>query len=132
MGDGVTFDFTEVIKLAADLGEMPARAGRNVRKAVEVTARHVKDDWRRPIQGSSTVPQGASSISYDVKSSASDVSAEIGPELRGQGPIVGILETGTPTVGARGFGAAALERNREDFEFGLTKALEDAEREAGL
>jgi hypothetical protein len=132
----IEFDFSEVIKLAADLGEVPDNAGENIRKAVVVSARNVKDDWRKPLQGSATVPGGAASISYDIKGGnavrGSENTAEIGPELTGQGPIVGMLEYGTPSTGARGYGAAALERNQEDFQRGLEIALEQAERAAGL
>ena len=116
----VSFDFSEVTKLAADLGAAPAKVRPKVRKALEVTARHVKDDWAGDWAGSVTVPAGASSISYDVE----DTSAEIGPELKGQGPIVGMLEYGTPNTGARGFGAAALKKNEGDFVKGILMATE--------
>jgi predicted secreted protein len=148
MADGINFDFSDIVKLAADLGTVPENAGDDIRKAVEVTARHVKDDWREPLQGSQHIPGGAASVTYSMGSEgeslvrevlnsgsfdlANTVVAEIGPELKGQGAIVGMLEYGTPTTGARGFGAAALEKNQADFEKGLEKALRDAEGKAGL
>lgn len=124
------FDFSELDKLAADLGEVPKHAGKFIRKAVEVTARNVKESWRKPLQGSVTLPQGAASISYDLKGSeairGSEISAEIGPELVGQGPLVGMLEYGTITSGPTGYGHQALLENEQDFVDGLGKALGDA------
>lgn len=137
MADGANFDFSDVLKLAADLGEVPDKAGPNIRKAVEVTARKVKDEWRKDVAGSSLAPGGDRAISYDLKGGnavrGSEISAEIGPELRGAGSLVGLLEYGVPDRnGPRGYGAAALERNQEDFQKGLEIALEQAEKAAGL
>lgn len=137
MADGMGFDFSDVLKLAASLGEVLEGSGRNIRKAVEVTARRIKDDWRKDAAGSSLAPGGDRAISYDLKGGngirGSEISAEIGPELRGAGSLVGLLEYGVPgRNGPRGYGAAALERNQEDFQKGLEIALEQAEKAAGL
>jgi hypothetical protein len=131
------FDFSDIVKLVADLGEVPKNAGKNIRKAVEVTARKVKDDWRKPLEGSSSVPGGARTISYDIKGGeairGSGISAEIGPETGGVGSLVSALEDGFGgRQGPTGYGAAALQMNEEDFQDGLEKALEQAEEEAGL
>lgn len=127
VADGISIDSSELDRLAADLGAAPAKASTNIRKAVQVTAQLVRDDWREPWQGSATVPGAARSISYDTKGvTGSGVSAEIGPELGGQGSLVGLFEEGDArNVGARGFGLAALQKNMGDFERGLTKAVED-------
>lgn len=125
MADGFTVDFSDLNKLAADLASAPERAVPKIRKAVEVTARNVKEDWRKPLQGSATVPGGAASISYDMELDGDGIGAEIGPELKGQGPIVGMLEYGTPTTGPTGYGHAALQQNEADFEKGLSIALSD-------
>ena len=119
-----TFDFSELSKLAADLGEVPAKMRRNVRTAVEVTARHVKDDWRDPLKQSEYVPRGAYAVSYDVTSGPEGVTAEIGPVTGGPGALVGMLEYGTPTTPPTGYGHAALQKNEEDFIKGLTIAAE--------
>lgn len=127
MADGFTFDASELSKLAQDLGDTPKNVGKFVRQAVEVTARHVKDSWRDRLQGSSTVPFGPSTISYDVDTHGHQINAEVGPVLgKSQATIVGILEVGTPTTGPRGFGLAALKDNVEDFERGLARAINDA------
>jgi hypothetical protein len=136
MSDGVSADFSGLDKLAADLGTVPKNAGKKVAKAVEVGARNVKDGWRSKIEGSRGVSHGAASISYDLEGEASltgsTVSAEIGPELKGQGPIVGLIEMGTPTLSPRGYGLAALHEEQEDFEHGLDIAIDQALKEAGL
>jgi len=138
MADNLKFDFSDVLKLAADLGQVPDNAGPNIRKAVEVTARNVKDTWRDSLKGSKHIPRGPSSVSYDIKGesalSGSSVTAEIGPTVGagGVGGLVGMLEYGTPTSGPTGFGARALQENEGDFQRGLEIALQQAERKAGL
>jgi hypothetical protein len=129
---GIEFDFSEVAALAADLGEVPKGAGVNIRKAVEVTARRVKDQWRSDVAGSSLSPGGERSIDYDVKGDGFGVTAEVGARLGGAGSLVGWGEYGTPHVAPRGYGAGALQMNEADFQRGLEVALEQAERSAGL
>lgn len=126
MADGISADFSEITKLAADLTAAPAKAVPFIRKAITVTARNVKDDWREPLKGSDWLPHGPFSISYDIKVSKDAVEAEIGPELKGQGALVGMLEYGTPSTGPTGFGHAALQKNEADFVEGLSIALGDA------
>ncbi|WP_092965300.1 hypothetical protein [Agromyces sp. CF514] len=130
MGDGFSFDFDEVTKLAADLGRAPAKAAPKIIAAVEATAIAVRDDWREPLSGSEHVPGGAGTVTHELRGAASAitgmsaVTAEIGPVLRGQGPLVGMLEYGTPKTGARGFGAEALFRNQQKFEDAINEAGE--------
>jgi hypothetical protein len=128
-----TFDYSDISKLAADLGEAPAKVRGNVRKALEVTARHVRDDWRAPLEQSETIPRGAFTVSYDISSDNSrtaDITAEIGPTVRGKGShwvggLIGALEYGTPTTPPTGYGHAALQKNQDDFEKGLRIAAGD-------
>jgi hypothetical protein len=120
-----TFDFSELSKLAADLGEVPAKVQRNARIAVEVTARHVKDDWRAPLSQSEFIPRGAQSVSYDLSVGPEGITAEIGPVIGGPGALVGILEYGTPTTPPTGYGHAALQKNEADFIKGLQIAAGD-------
>lgn len=140
MADGMKFDFTEINKLAADIGRAPDNAGPNLRAAIERTSHNIKTDWQEPLRWSSTLRAGAASISYDIgmgvsllhnamsgtAGEANSLTAEIGPELKGQGALVGMLEYGTPTTAPRGFGAAALEKNQEDFVRGIEKAIDDS------
>jgi hypothetical protein len=136
MPDGFEFDFSDMAKLAASLGEVPKHAGENVRKATEVSARHVKDEWKKKLVGAKSLGQANRAISYELKGGrairGSQITAEIGAELGGQGSLVGIVEYGSPTLAPRGYGLKALEDTTEDFQRGLEKAIEDAERKAGL
>ncbi len=119
-----TFDFSELDALAADLGKVSTEMRSNVRKAVEVTARHVKDDWKEQLEGSEHVPGGARSISYDIAEFPGSIEAEVGPSVGGPGALVGMLEYGTPTVGPTGYGHGALQKNEADFVKGLQIASE--------
>jgi len=139
VSDDIRIDTTALDKLAADLGTVPDGSGKRIRQAVEVGARNVKGAWKTKISGSRGVSRGAASISYDIKGSAaasgSEVSAEIGPVLSGpggQGPIVGLIEMGTPTLAPRGYGLAALKEEQEDLEKGLDLAIDQALKAAGL
>jgi len=130
MADGIEIDMSQIGVLASDVSAAPRVAGLNVRKALEVTARHIRDDWRDSLQGSRNLPHGSRSVFYDIRGGrgirADSIEAEIGPELdRSQGSIVGLVETGTPTLSPRGYGLQALEANIPDFERGLEIAIED-------
>lgn len=141
MPDGFTVDDSELRQFAADLGEVPKTAGRYVRAAVEVSARHVKDTWSEDAAGQLGASRYPKSITYDVKTAylfgQSVVEAEIGPDKDRsglQGPLGNLIEFGTAADGGLsskvGTGAAALQRTADDFERGLSKALEDAENAA--
>jgi hypothetical protein len=131
MSDGIQFDYSEFAKLAADIEAAPKTAAKNVQKAVEVTARNVKDAWKEKLSGATKLPKAAGSITYDVKGGAgirADViEAEIGPDnSRGQGAVVGKTEFGSPGLSPRGYGHGALQENEKDFERGLSIAIGDA------
>lgn len=142
MADGISIDTSELDRFEAHIGKATTRLIENTSKALEVSARNIRDDWRAPLAGSATVPAGAYSVTFDMHAESvrglavgaagiaggvTGLRAEIGPELgRAQGPIVGLLEEGTPTVGPRGFGLAALQKNQGDFERGLAQAAEDS------
>ena len=137
MPDGFELDFSDITKLVASL-DAEADVGENVRKAVTVSARHVKDDWQEPLKGSPTIPRGPYAISYDIAGGnairGSEITAEVGPVVGvgGVGGLIGMLEYGTPSAGPRGFGAAALEKNQADFQKGIELAVDQALREKNL
>lgn len=128
MPDGISADFSELDKLVVDIVAAPGEMAERLIDHVNKMGRKVQDDWREPLKGSLTIPQGAASVTYDVRGSASAllgksaVEAEVGPVLRGQGPIVGMLEDGTPSTGPRGFGLEALRKNQDAFERGVAEA----------
>ena len=124
-------DFSELYELAADLTHVPDTANRNIKKAVEVTARHIKDDWRQGAEvsrGGGFSENYSSSIFYDVKVGAGEIGAEIGPELGRPGGSAGFLEEGGPGVKSapQHAGRDAVEANEEDFLQGLEIAIFDA------
>lgn len=133
----LNIDFSEINQLAADLGTVPANAGRHIRQAVEISARNVKKAWADKLEGEPHAPHASRSITYDLATfsgfGASVLQAEIGAERgRLQAPIVTVLEFGAPgnNTAPKGYGAGALLETAPDFEEGLIKALADSERES--
>lgn len=128
---GVDFDFSGIRALTADLGTIPERIIPNVRKALEVTARNIKDDWRDNAKKANPVHarRYPSTIDYDLELDRDgSISAEIGPNLDrgGQAPL-GFLEEAKGGVASTPQGNArkALRKNLADFERGILKATED-------
>jgi hypothetical protein len=141
MPDGFTVDDSELRQFAADLGEVPAVAGRYIRSAVQFSAHKVDELWTAEANGQLGTRGYPPSITYDIKTfqgfGASVIQAEIGPDKeRAQGALGNLIEYGGDTHGGldsrRGVGEAALERVQNDFEKGLSRALEDAEHAAGV
>lgn len=123
-------DFDELGQLEADLRDIPAEVYRNVNKAIEVTARHIKDDWRE----GATIGRGyaksyAGAISYDMQIAPEELGAEIGPVLgKTPGASAGFLEEGGPGVDGppHHAGRDALEANEPDFYRGIEIAVTNA------
>lgn len=154
MPDGFTIDNSELDRLSADLGTVPENAGENIVKAVTVTARHIKDDWRDEAKGMAHAPAFPYSVGYDVgvgfdmtlaqsaravveggisAAVGTTVTAEIGPDKgRAQGALGNLIEFGSVNNPPQGLGHGALQRAEADFERGLSLATAEAERQAGL
>lgn len=137
MADGMSFDFTEMDRLAADLAEVPKNIGPFVRAAVEFGARNVKEDWRNLASGLPHAPAYPRSIGYDMKRfqgfGATVIEAEIGPDKeKPQGALGNLIEGGSPTSSPHHFDVAALRNEQDDFITGLQKAEDDARKKAGL
>lgn len=123
-------DFSELAKLAADLGQVPSEAIKNVHKALEFTSINLRDDWRE----GATIAHGyaasySAAISYDMKSTDSGIESDIGPVLgKTPGASAGFLEEGGSGVDgpAHHAGRNALEANEEDFYRGLEIAITQA------
>lgn len=120
---------SELGDLAADLRAAGSAARPFVRKAIEVTARNIKDDWAAGARVEN--PEGfvrayPSSIDYDVSEGPFRVVAEIGPDLGKRGGTAGFLEDGTVNRPPQHAGRDALESNEDDFYDGLGKAVADA------
>lgn len=125
----IEFDFTELHALDATLGEVPRKLHTNVGKAIEVSARGVKDDWRNVSRGlSGRHARGYPfKITYDIENVGDGVIAEIGPQQEGQGKF-GFLEEGVASQGTSPQHAArlAVKGNTDDFIRGLLKAATDS------
>lgn len=124
-------DFSELSELAADLSAVPSGANRNIKKAIEVTARSVRDDWRQGAEvgrGDGYSERYASSIFYDIKTPGDAIEAEVGPELGRAGGSAGFLEDAPGGVAAspQHAGRDALEANEADFIRGLEIAITEA------
>lgn len=120
-------DFHEIFELADDISDAPARTRPFARKAVEVTARHVKDGWQA---GARRTGLGgyAAAVDYDVKmGTSSTIEAEIGPNLGKKQGALGLVEDAPGGVRSapQHAGRDALDANLEDFYEGLEKAVAD-------
>lgn len=126
----------DLSRLSRDIRAAGKSAAPFVRKAVEVTARKVKDAARKDYSGAQNLPGAARSISYEIGGGGGirggEIDAEIGPVLGGQGSIVGLVDEGTPRAAGKKRLPKALADNADDFEAGLSKAIDDALRESGL
>lgn len=120
-------DFSELNRLAADLTDAPQELLKNVRKAVEVTARNIKDDWRQGAERRS-LRGYAASIDYGLSYPGQAIEAEIGPNLAKSQGALGIVEDAPGDVQSapQHAGRDALSANEADFERGLDIAQYDA------
>ncbi len=144
----MSFDFSEVGRLAADLGQVPEHVGPNVRRAVEITARRIKDGAAASVQaGARSWRALPSAIDYDVTAGSDSVvastlglSSSVGAEIgynrsRRQSAKLGNLrEFGAPAEDLPPHNDLlhALEDNQGDFQHGLEIAIQGAEQAAGL
>ena len=119
--------------LAADLGDVPEKSGTFFRKAVEVTARHVRDTGRKNATGLAHAPRFPFSITYDIDISPAGVVAEVGPDKdRAQGALGNLIEYGSVNNPPQGIMHGALQANEADFERGIERATDDALKALGL
>ena len=125
MSDGIDFDFSEILSLAADLGDAPAKVRTNVRKAVQVTAHHIKDDWRRAADRTG-LGGYAADITYETKELKDSIEAEIGPTIGDAGSF-GLVEDANGGVRSapQHAGRTAARNNEADLINGLQIAIED-------
>jgi len=127
------FDASELDALVADFGRVPGTLGDFVHGGVKDTAQDVKTAWAGKLTGSRGLPRASKSISYLVLRRAGDeISAEVKPRLGGQGSLVWVTEFGSLSTAPRNYGRNSAQENTEAFVDRMTKAIADAQREAGL
>lgn len=125
-------DFSELMQLSRDLSDVPSEANRRIKQAVEVTARHIKEDWREGADISGGYPDSyAAAISYDLEFPGGSIDAVIGPVLGATGGAsAGFLDDPLSSEGVDGpihhAGRDAMESNEPDFDRGLEIAITEA------
>jgi hypothetical protein len=113
------FDFSQVSKLAADLGKGNADMVTGARKILEVASIKTKKDMATEISRSPHFKAVAPAISYDIKG----LSSEIGPvQGKAAGSLAFIAAYGTATQGPSWDHTASLHREAPIF-VGLLEAL---------
>lgn len=129
--DRISFDLSDLTHCIADLGLVSAETVPNARKALEVTARGMKEDWRSRAEGvfDDHLRAFPYAIDYDVVSNpfSKSITAIIGPDLnRNQGGF-GAVEESSGNWRSRPYHLRDLvvKANIKDFESGLTKAVSD-------
>lgn len=141
----IDFDFSELDKLAADLGDVGEKAGQHVRRAVEISARNVKEYWAENAKGMDHAPAFPASITYDMGANhsllrnvfggggANSIQADIGPDKdRTQGALGNLIEYGSRNNPPMGLGHGALQRESENFEWQISKAAHESLKELDL
>lgn len=122
----------ELYSLAADLTAAGHAVRPFARSAIQVTARHIKDDWRA---GANRTGLGgyAADITYETRENRAEIIADIGPTPGDSGSF-GFVEEAPGGVHSapQHAGRDALEKNEEDFVRGIDRAVADALRVAGL
>lgn len=141
----------DLSKLATDLSRVSAETWPFVHKALERTARHVKDDWNENLGGAknphSRFKHVGRSVDYDIAvqgasllrealgigGGGTGIQAEIGPNLaRQQGTMAGWFEEGMRNIPALHPGYDAMKKNEGDYVNGLAEAVADGLKKAGL
>jgi hypothetical protein len=132
----ISFDFSEVDRLTADFHEAQSNIGEFARKAIEITGRNVKRDWRSSLAGRRALRGGARSINYTIRGGrairALEITVEVGADLGGQGSLVFIDEYGALDTAPRRSGANAVRANEADFIRGIEQAAADSLRAVNL
>ncbi len=136
------FDFSEVDRLAADLGDVRDKIGPLINSAVQFTSVRIKKAAAKRVGGSKTWGAAAQAIDYEIKTfqgfGASVLQSDIGYDKdKPAGELGNLREYGAPDstggpLTPHNDLAAALHENELDFGRGLAKAAQDAERKAGL
>lgn len=122
----------DIRKLAADLTAAGPAVRPFARKALQVTAHHIRDDWRKGARR--TGLEGyAADVTYETQEKASEIVAEIGPTPGDSGSF-GFVEEARGDVHSapQHAGRDALENNEEDFVRGIDYAIADALKAVGL
>tara|TARA_R110002124_G_scaffold5003_5_gene31468 strand:+ start:187 stop:594 length:408 start_codon:yes stop_codon:yes gene_type:complete len=132
------FDFSELDRLAADLGKVADTAGPFINSAIQGTSVRVKKAAQKTAgSGNRRWRALPSAIDYEVTVfqgfGSSVIKSEIGYNKdEDAGKLGNIREFGNSRVAPHNDLVNAVDANKDDFVKGLSKALSDAEKKAGL
>jgi hypothetical protein len=141
MADGVSFDFDELNRLAADLGTVPKTIGPFLESAIKFTSVNVKRAASRKVGRRRHFRQAAQAIDFEVKHfsgfGVNIIQSEVGYDKEKRaGELGNLVEFGAPgSPNALTPGnelVLSLRENEADFIRGVERAEEDARRKAGL
>lgn len=125
---GFEIDTTELTRLAADLGRVPARVIPDVEASMKKGAQNLKEAMAAEFEGSPHFKRVGAAVSYERKGFGREIGYEIGPEVgRGAGSLGGIAVDG----GANGGGGSVnidglLEPEAASLDQFVGEALEKA------
>jgi hypothetical protein len=104
-------DTHELKLLAADLEKAQREIAREIEKVTGKACNNMKKDAQARVRGYAHLPHLARSFTYDVKSSGTRVTGEVGAEhARPQGKLDVFIEFGTPTSAPIPHWAPAADR----------------------
>lgn len=159
MADGATFDFDDVMKLAADIGEVAADGEKPVKTAVHVTSMKIKKSAQAKVGRRKQLSQAAGGITFDVTVKAGGIESEIGydKDRGGVAHLGNLVEYGAPNAKAYKLVRVgselvpivdksaparpltpgnelqrSLAEEKEDFVRGIEIALDDVMKAKGL
>lgn len=141
MADGITFDFDDLNRLAADLELASKDIGPFLDSAIKFTSVRVKRGAARKVSRRRHFRQAAAAIDFDVKHfkgfGAHVIESEIGYDKdKAAGQLGNLVEFGAPnSPNALAPGnelVTTLHEEEPDFIRGVEKAVDDAMRKAGL
>lgn len=100
---GFEIDTSELNKLSADLGRIPAKVVAPAEAVLKKAAQVLKDNMAAEFEGSPHFKRVGAAVSYERRGFAREIAYEIGPEIgRGAGSLGGIAVEG----GANGGGGS--------------------------
>ena len=123
MSDGITFDTSDLGRLAADLGHAGVSAVKAVRPVVEKGALNVKNEWRDNARATAGAhaKRYPDSISYTIRG----LSAEVGPDKdKPQGALGNLLEYGSAKNPPHWDGQRAADAEAPRFEKAVLDAVD--------
>ena len=140
MADGITFNFDDLDRLAADLESVPKTITPFLVSAVKFTSVRIKRGAAAKVRRRRRFKGGAKAIDFDVKQfkgfGAHVIQSEIGYNKAKGGAIGNLVEFGAPgATNALAPGnelATTLHEEEADFIRGVERAVDDAHKKAGL